>query len=541
MSSRASRPTNADAAVLRLITVLCAVLCGLIAVAAVMEMYTNSGSPTDAIQHTNANGHAASSTPLMGVHARNDDVPVRHDDEHDAFDDESVDEDEAKHSHSHFHTQSRSHQKDADDSGAATNAAAFDEDETDLMSEIDDDEFVAAEPVKPTRQQQKASSQKSSQPRPSSSASRSAAPQSPSAREPTVGNVIASSRSFIDPFGPWEYLGLGLLVVYVLNAWMGCRTNANIANKWRKEIQETILADQFAWFGMDAPNMDGQQQSAQTVLQKESESQYQMYATGRRHVNGMMVTLDLQARQDLFSKLLALADLTTSKDTMTLDVSMSDDSMDSFVFALVRKKFSKKFLKSETDVESMCAASKTPRAHGLDRYVTMSELAEVEEELITDKVSRLLSNPRVESHFISAHFTDQVALPWTSGKKLLRFKFVLPARWTGGEGSSLEAVQQLTKLALYWIDRVGEMRLSPQARSRAEARRKKLAEQQQKQTVKERQETVLKRKEEQRQRELEIIKNDPNSALAKELLRKKEAREAKQLKKARNAHVKILR
>jgi len=52
---------------------------------------------------------------------------------------------------------------------------------------------------------------------------------------------------------------------------------------------------------------------------------------------------------------------------------------------------------------------------------------------------------------------------------------------------------------------------------------------------------MLKRKEELRKKEADIIASDPHSELARELIRKKELREAKQLKKQKGSNIKVMR
>ena len=52
---------------------------------------------------------------------------------------------------------------------------------------------------------------------------------------------------------------------------------------------------------------------------------------------------------------------------------------------------------------------------------------------------------------------------------------------------------------------------------------------------------MLKRKEDLRKKEADIIASDPHSELARELIRKKEIREAKQLKKQKGSNIKVMR
>ena len=51
-------------------------------------------------------------------------------------------------------------------------------------------------------------------------------------------------------------------------------------------------------------------------LIKESPFVFRLYATGRRYCTGLLATLELKRRQDLFSMLLALVDLSTTRDSV---------------------------------------------------------------------------------------------------------------------------------------------------------------------------------------------------------------------------------
>lgn len=358
---------------------------------------------------------------------------------------------------------------------------------------------------------------------------------SPVSSEPSVGNVIASPQSFFQPIGIWEYLGFALVVVYVVMYFVGQRANTQIAHSFAEQFK-SLLEEQFAFIGHGSDDV-----GSEYGLVKESQYTFKMYGSGRRFCSGMLLTLDLQRRQDLLSRALALVDLAPSQDTVTLEFAMNEEDMDPFVFAVAKKKGLKKFLKLAPDVESSTTQSKTTR-NGLDKYAVMSEVAELENELLPERVQRLLARPQVESHFISAHLSDQVELPFAEPKKTLRFQFLLPSTWRPEEEDGpLAAVHALTRFAFEYVDRVGQLRLSAAARTRVDARRKKLAEAAHKASARDRAEAQARRKEEQRRRERELIEKDPTSDAARELLRKREAKEAKALKKQKGGNVKLMR
>lgn len=416
-------------------------------------------------------------------------------------------------------------------------SVALDDDDNvaDLLA--DDDEFEgAAEPI-----QHQAKSTK----KPSSKAGggTAAADRAADPNEPSIQNVLAQPASFFQPIGLLEYLGLAVVLIYIVNYFVGRATNGKLAALWTKHFRQ-VFEDQFAFIGTDpaAVAAAAASEESQFVLLKESEHCYKLYASGRRFLSGCLVTLDLQRRQDLFSSVLGLVDLASRQDTMTIECAMNEDEVENFAFAVVKRKAAKKWQK-ECDPDSLLTVSKSVlKPAGLEAaYAVLNELPELEADLLTERVTKVLAKAQVERHFLSAHVSDQITLPWTTARKVVTFVCQLPTDWTEGEDGPLEAVQLATKLAFHLVDIVGQLRLTPAAKARSEARRKKLAEASLKASARERQEAQARKKQEQRQKEKEIMEKEPTSDLAKELMRKEEARKAKLMKKAQGRNVKVMR
>lgn len=74
----------------------------------------------------------------------------------------------------------------------------------------------------------------------------------------------------------------------------------------------SLFESQFAAIGIDEETT----QPTHSGLQKESQSIYKFYATGRRYCSGILATLDLCKRHDAFSWILAMFDLSTTQDTV---------------------------------------------------------------------------------------------------------------------------------------------------------------------------------------------------------------------------------
>ena len=393
--------------------------------------------------------------------------------------------------------------------------------------------------------------------------------QSADHNEATVGNVMQSPKDFFQPIGLYEYLGLAMLAIYVVNFAWGSVRNAGVANK-ASEVLKPLLEEQFEAVGSAAANRAAAALTPSNAalppvsaadaepLERDSPACYKLYASGRRHVESALLTLDLQPRQDLWGLMLSLLDLATSRDTLTIELPFDDDSLAPLVFAVLRKKFAKKLMKAENmaDLEgiptSNSAASAAASSSGgagkklsSDKYTVLSELGpEIESELLSDRVVKLLSKPAVESLFLSLHVSDQASTAFSLSRKVLRARFMLPSSFDSSaaeEDSPAAAFQALLRLVFQLVDRLAELKLSPALKVRSEARRKKLAEALAKSTAKERAEAQFLRKQEQKRKEAEIIASDPTSEVARELIRKREAKEAKLQKKMKGSNVKVMR
>jgi len=113
---------------------------------------------------------------------------------------------------------------------------------------------------------------------------------------------------------------------------------------------------------------------------------------------------------------------------------------------------------------------------------------------------------------------------------MLTFKFNLPK-----STANIEDLRPLIRMAIQYIDRVANKRLSNLARQKASNQRKIVAEKLFKASHAQRQETLLKRKEDLRKKEEDSAASNP------EALKRKEARERKEALKRNKPKVKIMR
>lgn len=276
------------------------VLAAMLALTASPASLSPAATLTLTLTHAEASAPSSSSAPFLFAHAREID-----EDEHDEFvfdDDESAT------------TAAPSAPAPASAPAAASASATAVDDDDDVADLLaDEDEFVGAEtPSKTAKPALKQSKQKAGGGKKGKGKEKKApAASSPSSSEATIGNVLASPQSFFQPFGVAEYAALALVALWIAGWITGRATNSGIARRFEQHFR-SIVAEQFALVdeGELFPS------DSDWKLSKESDSQYRLYATGRRNCSGMLLTLDLQRRQDLVSRLLALVDLAPNKDTM---------------------------------------------------------------------------------------------------------------------------------------------------------------------------------------------------------------------------------
>eukprot|EP00479_Gromia_sphaerica_P000819 TRINITY_DN1097_c0_g1_i1.p1 TRINITY_DN1097_c0_g1~~TRINITY_DN1097_c0_g1_i1.p1 ORF type:complete len:202 (-),score=45.02 TRINITY_DN1097_c0_g1_i1:559-1164(-) len=148
-----------------------------------------------------------------------------------------------------------------------------------------------------------------------------------------------------------ETAAMLFIVVYAINFVIGKRQNEQIAYDWHDSVINTF-EDQFAVIG----DFEGEHELQK--LYKDSQSCYKFYASGRRYCGGLLATIELKKRHDIFSLFLATIDLSTSRDSLIIEVPM--DEMEPFVFLVGHRRDEQKWRKTLKDVGQF--ASQTPSA-----------------------------------------------------------------------------------------------------------------------------------------------------------------------------------
>ncbi|KAL5202427.1 hypothetical protein ABZP36_013379 [Zizania latifolia] len=324
-----------------------------------------------------------------------------------------------------------------------------------------------------------------------------------------------------------EIACVSFLICFVLNYFTGKKQNEAIALAWATKFatRNSIFDKNFSLLGTG----DGKDTP---LLLKEGQDVFKFYASGRRFCQGMLATMEMRARHDLLSKLVEL--VLPSKDTITLEVVMNEETMDHVVLAVARKKAAKTMQKEERVLQKFAGvltSAPSGRRWVADELAVVAESKEVAGDMITelvlDQVFGEKSFEKFGKWFISLHFSDQLS---GSYKKVLSFKFVLP------DESNMDEMTRLVALVPYYIDLVGRYKLSSHARSKTEAARTKAAQEAFRELQGVRQEALQRKKAEKKK-----LLEEAEAKLSAEALRKKDEKErARQMKKSM-PKVKMLR
>jgi len=293
-----------------------------------------------------------------------------------------------------------------------------------------------------------------------------------------------------------------LIAIYLVNFLIGSSKNNSIASSWLQTHME-FLKDQFELVGDDPTN----QKAASThQMIKESEHTYILWCSGRQCCEGMLVQLKLLKRQDIISNIVNR--LTPGNDQLQISIHL--EHMDPFVFCMGQRRSVIALQKNMTDVSLFCGDKlRSGEKFGFSPSIAiLSELAgEVVTSVLDTKVAKVL---REHEHLIdSIHISDQfsgpklvdqeevpVKEPETS--KIINITLNIPAEWNGAE--SMENLLPLVKLSVYLVDKITRLRLSKEAKLRADRHRQEMHLRFLKQTHAQRQEAAqLKREEKDRQ------------------------------------------
>jgi len=310
-----------------------------------------------------------------------------------------------------------------------------------------------------------------------------------------------------------EILYITAIVAYIINYFIGKRKNEQIATSWASTVSKAFQSN-FSKVG-EGKNIG---------IVKESQHIYKLKATGRVNCVGVQATLQLRKRHDLFSLIIEI--FSSEEDIVTVDILMNEDAMETFVFALIRKKEEKKLRKSVTDLGLFAPGTVNSLPGVPSSFVACSECEELISDFINPEVQATLT--KYENLFKRMHFSDQ-GLVSSTNKRNLQFIFKLPEN-----DADMEGIQILTRMAFYYIDLVAKTTLSKTAKQKTINNRGKALEKASKEAHEQRQEAAQQRKLQKLQKEKAALEG-----LSPEAQRKAEEKIQKREMKKRNPKFKV--
>nr|KAF6308816.1 coiled-coil domain containing 47 [Pipistrellus kuhlii] len=325
------------------------------------------------------------------------------------------------------------------------------------------------------------------------------------------------------------------LLAYIMNYIIGKNKNSRLAQAWFNSHRE-LLESNFTLVGDDGTNKEA---TSTGKLNQENEHIYNLWCSGRVCCEGMLIQLRFLKRQDLLNVLARM--MRPASDQVQIKVTMNDEDMDTYVFAIGARKALVRLQKEMQDLSEFCSDKpKSGAKYGLpDSLAILSEMGEVTEGMMDTKMVHFLTHyaDKIES----VHFSDQFSgpkimqeegqplkLPET--KRTLLFTFNAP-----GSGNTypkdMEALLPLMNMVIYSIDKAKKFRLNREGKQKADKNRARVEEKFLKLTHVQRQEAAQSRREEKKRAEKERIMNEEDPEKQRRLEEAALRREQKKLEK----------
>ncbi|XP_018430211.1 PREDICTED: coiled-coil domain-containing protein 47 isoform X2 [Nanorana parkeri] len=347
----------------------------------------------------------------------------------------------------------------------------------------------------------------------------------------------------------WESYYMEILMVtgllaYIMNYIIGKNKNSRLAHAWFNSHRE-LLESNFSLVGDDGTSKEA---VSTGKLNQENEHIYNLWCSGRLCCEGMLIQLKFLKRQDLLNVLSRM--MRPTCDQVQIKVTMNDEDMDTYVFAVGTRKTLARLQKEMQDLSEFCSDKpKSATKLGLpDSLAILSEMGEVTDGVLDTKMVHFLTHyaDKIES----IHFSDQFSgpklmqeegqplkLPET--KRTLLFTFNVPG---GGNASvkDMESLLPLMNMVMYSIDKVRKFRLNREGKQKADKNRARVEENFLKLTHVQRQEAAQSRREEKKRAEKERIMNEEDPDKQRRLERRDQKKMEKKQMKMKQIKVKAM-
>jgi len=305
-----------------------------------------------------------------------------------------------------------------------------------------------------------------------------------------------------------EIMYVSIIVIYILFFLYGRWRNETMAESWVRSFSD-IFEYNFAKLG------------SETILMKDGQHVFIMKGSGRQNSIGVQAVLELCKRHDILYTMYQT--FRNTKDKVTIDLVL--ENMDPFVFALISNNHVKGYKDNYKDIQRFTKPRDFSSMENFpdDKFTVLAECEEILPVIMSHKVVEILDT--YYDSIEAIHFSDQFQNK--KYKQLIRFVYYLPLK-----ADEAEQHKVLLNMAMYFIDLVSSIQLSPETKKKALERRAKAKSEQEKEKAEEKMENMRKKQEEKKKKEDERIKKMTPEQQAKEeaKLRRRETRKASKIK-----------
>ncbi|CAL8288174.1 unnamed protein product [Boreogadus saida] len=365
-----------------------------------------------------------------------------------------------------------------------------------------------------------------------------------------IGDMDKPGHSMKDPLiihkvpahlqNSWESYYMEILMVtgllaYIMNYIIGKNKNSKLAHTWFNSHRE-LLESNFSLVGDDGTSKDA---VSTGKLNQENEHIYNLWCSGRVCCEGMLIQLKFLKRQDLLNVLARM--MRPACDQVQIKVTLNDDDMDTFVFAVGTKKAMAKMQKDMQDLSEFCSDKpKSGAKYGLpESLAILTEMGEVTDGVMDSKMVHFITThaDKIESIHLSDQFSgpkvmqeegQPLKLPET--KKTLQFTFNVPGMGNTSP-KDMDSLLPLMNMVIYSIDKVKKLRLNREGKQKADRNRARVEENFLKQTHAQRQEAAQTRREDKKRAEKERIMSEEDPERQRRLEEAAQRREQKKIEK----------
>lgn len=269
-----------------------------------------------------------------------------------------------------------------------------------------------------------------------------------------------------------ELLMLVGLFVYFSNYFVGRSKNSKLANLWLN-THRTLLDENFTLVGDDG-RKEGESVPG---FMKESESLYTLWCSGRTCCEGMLVELKMIKRQDLVSIMSTI--LRPVQDQIHIKVELSKDIMDTFVFCIASRKTGARMFKEMYDLSKFCILVNKPEEKYKipSGYNILSEIPEATASLLDSKLIAAIN--KYDKYIDYIHISDQFAgvIQQEEPTQLKTPTRMLICGFNILPKADMEEMKPLLILVFYLLERLKRLRLSREAKVKADKNRSRIEEQ----------------------------------------------------------------